>query len=249
MLPGIVEFAVFSTRVNHWKILGPIIGLLIMPAIVLAQGPPRFSIDVNIYPYLDKVKDDTDLTLVANARITDRFSYFSFVNFRQTLDGDGAFDRTEQNLRWTIVKDQPFDLNVQGVFDDVAQDLWQLGIGWRLSDTAFMEKFFDRVNLIYRLTVHIARYSDGNDSGWQMEHFFRMTFPYISDRLYISGFLDHTFDAGLPDAFPERPIVTEIQIGARLFRQLYVVTEFRNNDFRLGAERNIAVGLEYKFRW
>jgi hypothetical protein len=82
-----------------------------------------------------------------------------------------------------------------------------------------------------------------------MEHFFRMTFPNISNRLYVSGFVDQTFDDDLPDALPSSPIVAEIQMGMRVFDRFYAIGEYRINQKRLGDEHNVAVGIEYKFRW
>jgi len=73
--------------------------------------------------------------------------------------------------------------------------------------------------------------------------------PTVSERLYISGFLDQTFNLDLPDAFPTNPIVSEVQLGVRLFDRFYAVTEYRINQFRRGDEHNLAAGFEYKFRW
>ena len=48
---------------------------------------------------------------------------------------------------------------------------------------------------------------------------------------------------------PDAPIVTEVQFGARVFNHFYLVAEFRRNEFRVSRENNLAVGVEYKFRW
>ena len=76
-----------------------------------------------------------------------------------------------------------------------------------------------------------------------------MTFPQVSDRLYLSGFIDQSFDETLPAAMPESPIVTEIQLGMRMFDQFYAIAEYRKNQRRVGSENNLAVGIEYKLRW
>ncbi len=228
--------------------------VLTMPAAGLAQessGPPRFMFDSNLYPFLDPVDGDTDLTFVINARFSPRFSYFSYINFSGLMgDGDATFSRSEQNLRWSLAKNLPFDLNAQAIIvDGSGNDQFQLGLGWRLNDTAFMKDFFARINLLYRLSFYLKRWSSGDDKVWQMEHFFLMRFPWLSDRLYLSGFLDQSFDINLPGAFPDNPVVTEIQMGMRLFNNFYGIAEYRRNDFRLGNEENLAAGIEYKFRW
>ena len=211
----------------------------------------KLAIDVNLYPYLDRVSSDTDLTVNINASLPGRFSYFSYMNFRGvTHSGSVAFNRSEQNLRWSLSDKLPIDLNLQAILiEGDGNDVLQLGVGWRASDTRFLKSFFDRLNLSYRLTFHLKRFTSGDDSAWQMEHFFRMSFPGISERLYLSGFLDQTFDLDLPDTFPRNPIVSEVQLGFRLFDRFYAITEYRINEFRLSEKYNLALGVEYKFRW
>ena len=228
-----------------------LIVLLAVPTVACADDPPRFSLDTSLYPYLDRIETDTDLTLAVNARLPARISYFGYMNIQGVAsDGDVDFVRSEQSLRWRISKDLPLDLSLQAIIvDGSGNDITQLGISWRAHDTAAFATFFDRINLIYRVTFQLKRFSSQNDKGWQMEHFFKLRFPGISDRLYLSGFLDQTFDLRRPAAFPENPIVTEIQAGARIWKDFYVVTEYRVNQFRLGNEHNLAAGIEYKYAW
>lgn len=216
------------------------------------QGtPPKLAVDLNWYPYLSPVENDADISIVINAPLPRRFSYFSFMNFSSlSHSGTASFDRSEQNLRWSISENLPLDLNLQALLvGGDASDALQLGIGWRASDTTALKNFFGRLNLRYRLTLHFKRFTSADDSVWQMEHFFRLTFPGISDRLYLSGFVDQTFDIDLPDTYRKNPIVAEVQLGFRIYDRLYAVTEFRNNDFRPSESQNLAVGVEYKFRW
>ena len=222
--------------------------LLAAPVIACADGPPKFSLDTSLYPYLDRVATDTDLTLTANARFPARFSYFGYVNVRGVFsDGDVGFVRSEQTIRWRMSADLPLDLSAQAVIaDGSGNDFAQLGVSWRVHDTPAFAALFERFNLTYRLTFQLKRF---NEKGWQMEHFFKMRFPGISDRLYLSGFLDQSFDLGLPATFPDNPIVTEIQAGARIWNNFFVVTEYRINQFRLGDEHNLAAGIEYKYAW
>jgi hypothetical protein len=216
-----------------------------------ADGPPRLTVDTSLYPYLDPVEDDTDLTVAINARFPARFSYFGYMNFDGVVsDGDSDFSRSEQNLRWALSDNLPLDLNLQAIIvDGSGNDVTQLGIGWRVHHTPGLRELLSRINLIYRITFQLKRFSSGNDNAWQMEHYFKLRFPGVSDRLYVSGFLDQTFNLDLPDEFPDAPIVTEIQGGVRIWRDFYAVVEYRKNDFRLGDESNLAAGIEYKYTW
>ena len=213
-----------------------------------ADGPPRLRIDTSLYPYLDRVSNDTDLSFAINARLPARFSYFSYMNLSGVLSsGDVTLTRSEQNLRWAPSDKLPIDLAYQAVFvEDGSYDFSQIGPSWRVHDTLGLNEFFDRINLIYRVSFYLKRFSS-DDDAWQMEHSFRMTFPGVSDRLYVGGFVDQIFD--LPDSNPKTPIVTEVQAGVRFWKDFYAVAEYRINDFRQGNEHNLAVGVEYKYAW
>ena len=227
-------------------------GLVAIPALAADKPPARkLALDLSLYPYLDRVKNDTDLTVLVNAKLPARFSYFGFMNLRGVItDGDVVFNRSEQNLRWGLSENLPIDINFQALLiDGGANDFSQIGFSWRVSDTGFLKGVFERLNLSYRMNVYLKRFSFADDDAWQMEHFFRLTFPGISERLYLIGFLDQTFNIDLPAAFPRRPIVSEVQLGARIFDRFYAVTEYRINEFRISEKYNLAIGIEYKFRW
>ena len=227
--------------------------LVLVATVAQAQGsgPPRATIDFSLYPYQHTLDNDVDFTTMINARLPGRFSYFSYVNMKGTFTSDSfVFDRSEQNLRYSLSDQLPFDLNLQGVLArGNGNDFYQLGIGWRVHNTPGWQAFFGRINLIYRMTVQLRRFEVEDTSSWALEHWFRMTFPQISDRLYLSGFVDQAFDETLPAAMPDSPIVTEIQLGMRVFDQFYAVAEYRKNQRRIGNENNLAVGIEYKMRW
>ena len=44
-------------------------------------------------------------------------------------------------------------------------------------------------------------------------------------------------------------LLAPVLAGFRLWKNLYGVAEYRVNDFRLGNENNLAVGIEYKHAW
>ena len=221
------------------------------PVLANAQGRPLVSIDTNLYPYQSEIDNDTDLTIISNARLPARFSYFSFINFRGAMTGDAFdFSRSEQNLRWAIAPNLPLDLNFQAVLvDGSGNDFTQLGVGWRVHNTPGLSEFFKRINLIYRITFQLKRFGSTDNKVWQTEHYFKMKFPGLSERLYLSGFIDQTFDLDLADVLPKNPVVMEVQAGVRLWKNFYGVAEYRVNDFRLGNEYNLAAGIEYKHAW
>ena len=224
--------------------------LLAGPAFGQGASLSAPRIDVSLYPYQRTVENDTDFTATINWQLSQRFSYFSYANMQGVVtEGDAVFARSEQNLRFAVSDTVPIDLSLQGVIiRGGGNDVYQLGVSWRIHDTPSFKDFFDRINLIYRLTFHLKRF-ETDDDAWQMEHFFLMTFPGMSDRLYFSGFIDQTFGVDLPGSARSSPIVAELQLGMRLFNNFYAVAEYRNNDFRIGNEKNFAAGIEYKFRW
>jgi hypothetical protein len=215
------------------------------------QGRPLASIDTNLYPYQSQVDNDTDLTFNTNIRFPARFSYFSYVNFRGATTGEALnFSRSEQNLRWAIAEKLPLDLNFQAVLaGGSGNDFSQLGLGWRVHNTPGLSSFFRRINLIYRITFQFKRFGNSDNKSWQTEQYFKMTFPGLSKRLYLSGFVDQTYDLDSPVGLPKRPVVAEVQAGFRLWKNFYGVAEYRVNDFRSGNNYNLAAGIEYKHVW
>lgn len=211
-------------------------------------------LDFNFYPYLSDVDNDNVFTLNIFAALPNRFSYFSLTNYgnqsgRGELEDVVSF-YTEQNLRWKIADDSPLDLtaqyNMRGGEDN---DRLRLGFRWRLNNTEFLEDFFQAINLKYSINFHALQLDHRSEDVWQMEHVFAMKFPYLTDRLYLSGFVDHTFNEDLPDSIPDDPMVAEAQLGLRLVENFYVTTEYRLNQYRRSDVNNLAAGVEYKMKW
>ncbi len=211
-------------------------------------------LDFNLYPYLSDVDNDTTFTLNIAANLPNRFSYFSLINLGNHKDKDPLEETinyyTEHNLRWKITEKSPLDLTVQLNFrtgDD--NDRHRLGVRWRLSDTTYLKDFFKALNLSYAINLHLIQFDNEAPHVWQLEHSFFMKFPYISERLYLAGFADHTFNQDLPDGTPANPIVSEIQLGYRIVENLFLMSEYRINEYRRSDVNNLAVGLQYKMIW
>ncbi|WP_373086931.1 hypothetical protein [Zhongshania sp.] len=211
-------------------------------------------LDFNFYPYMSDVDSDNVFTLNIAASLPNRFSYFSLTNIgNQPGDNelsDTASYYTEQNLRWRVTDTASIDLTVQAnMRSGIDNDRLRLGFRWRLNDITFLASFFKAINLSYSINFHAVQIDDVEADVWQMEHVFAMKFPYLSDRLYLAGFIDHTFNEDLPDTVPSDPAVGEVQLGLRLVENLYAITEYRVNEYRRSDVNNLAVGLEYKMKW
>lgn len=209
-------------------------------------------IDFNVYPYLSDVDSDNVITMNVGASLPARLSYFSLINFGNANDESELEDTTtyytEQNVRWKITEASPLDLTLQMNFrTGPNNDRHRLGVRWRLNDTYSFKDLFSAINLKYSINFHAVQFDDAN--VWQLEHVYRLTFPYFSSRMYLSGFVDHTFNETLPDTVPTNPIVSETQLGFRLVENLYLISEYRINQYRRGDVKNLAVGAEYKIIW
>lgn len=214
----------------------------------------RGFLDFNLYPYLSDVDTDSVATLNIGAQLPKRLSLFMFINF-YNAPAEGELSETttfysEQTLKWQISEGSPFDLTVQSNLrsgDD--NDRLRFGVRWRLNDSPALAGFFAALNLKYAINLHAIQIDERDESVWQLEHSFRMTFPWLSERLYLGGFIDHTFNETLPETIPENPAVAEAQLGWRLVEDLYLVTEYRLNQYRRSDVNNLAVGVEYKVLW
>lgn len=210
-------------------------------------------LDFNFYPYLSDVNTDTVFTLNGAVKLSGRFSFFSLLNLVNQDDSefsDTIGYYTEQNLRWQVSKGSPFDLTLQLNFRTGSDnDRYRLGARWRLNDTPALKEFFSSIYLRYAVNLHAIQFDQQQGHIWQLEHAFHLGFPYWSDRIYMAGFIDQTFNETLPDTFPSAPIVAEVQFGYRLVENFYVIGEYRLNQYRRADVNNLAIGLEYKVLW
>lgn len=211
-------------------------------------------VDFNVYPYQTKVNHDSTFTINAFVNFSNRFSYFSLTNFSDSRDS-GKLPRidtffSEQNIRWQISDTSPFQLTLQSnIRSGSHNDRHRLGVRWSLNKSALISPLLNTINLKYFINWHAIQFDHQENYIWQLEHAFSMSFPYISDRLYLSGFADHTFNENLPATIPNNPIVAEAQLGYKLFPNTFAVAEYRVNQYRRSNVNNIAVGFEYKKSW
>ncbi|PCK07733.1 MAG: hypothetical protein COA42_12790 [Alteromonadaceae bacterium] len=211
-------------------------------------------LDFNLYPYLSDVDNDNVLTINIAAKLNNRFSYFSLTNFGSQSDqselGDLNTFYTEQNIRWKTADKSPFDLTLQMNFrTGEDNDRHRFGVRWRLNDTEIFSSIFKRIHMSYSINLHAIQFDSEDADVVQLEHVFKLKFPYLTDRLYLAGFIDHTFNQDLPANFPDSPIVGEVQLGLQLIENLFVITEYRVNEYRRSDVNNLAAGIQYKIIW
>jgi len=211
-------------------------------------------LDFNVYPHLSDVDNDSIFTLNIAAKLPARLSYFSLINLINQ-DGSGNISDstnyyTEQNIRWQIAKNSPIDFTIQFNFrSGEDNDRHRFGLRWRLNDTSFLQKAFRKINLSYAINLHAIQFDHEDANVWQLEHALMMKFPWISNRLYLSAFADHTFNQNLPAHLPSSPIVAEAQLGYRIVDNFYLITEYRLNQYRTSDVNNLAIGAQYKVIW
>ena len=206
---------------------------------------------INLYPHLADVDSDSDLTLSVFTPLPARLSYFSFINFGGVLHGGKArFQITEQNLYWNALPGRPFDLVLQDTIRyGHDNDTLHAGLRWRVGDTGPLRSLLEAAGLDYSLQVFPVRADQRELGGWQISHVYQLRFPWLSDRLYFSGFLDHNIDESAGPGRERDNVVSENQLGFRLYKGLYAVAEFRVNDYRRFDTTNFGAGLELKAAW
>jgi hypothetical protein len=240
------------------KIETVVVALLLCGVSLLSSAAQKNTtggvIDINVYPYLSDVETDSVATINVAANLPNRFSYFSLTNFSNQESSSELQDAvgfyTEQNVRWQVADESPLDLTLQLNFrSGVDNDRHRLGVRWRMNDTSALTEFFQTINLSWAVNFHLLQLDSEDAQVWQMEHSYRMTFPSLSKRLYLAGFIDHTFNQDLPAGHPQRPVVSETQLGYELMENFYAVAEYRINQYNRQDVNNIAVGLEYLIKW
>lgn len=244
-------------KIQPVAVLAAMLVVLSSPSELWADGHKNSQggfLDFNLYPYMSDVDSDNVFTLNIFSKLANRFSYFSLTNLGNQSDSSELEEisgfYSEHNIRWQIANGSPLDLTLQMNFrsgDD--NDRHRLGFRWRINNTKALSGFFKAIHLSYSLNFHLIQFDNEDPNVYQIEHVFAMKFPYISDKLYIAGFMDHTFNQDLATGYPSSPIVGEVQLGFRLIDQLYLISEYRLNQYRRSDVNNLAAGLEYKMVW
>jgi hypothetical protein len=194
------------------------------------------------------------LTFNLLAKMLHRFQYFSLTNFQggqATSDLNGYY--SEQNIRWGIQRNGPFDLAVQWVTQSGMQnDKLRLGFRWRFNAFTFLDELLTNLNLYYFINIHILEFGEQKATHYltQLEHVYNIKIlpKLFNNRLYVGGFADQninykdngkiTFDW-----------VTEHQLGIKVLAAFYAVAEYRINDFLPSGQEGWGYGLQYKINF
>ncbi len=231
-----------------------LITLITTPTHAVNNNTSGGFIDFNLYPYLSDIETDSVATINLGANLKNRFSYFSFTNFSNQANQDELEDVTgfysEQNIRWQTQENSPIDLTLQMNFrSGENNDRHRLGARWRLNDTQILKEFFRAIHLSWSINLHALQIDNEDPHVWQLEHAYRMTFPTLSTRLYLAGFIDQTFNQDLPATMPSNPLVWETQVGYEIFENCFAIAEYRVNQYNRADVNNVALGVEYLVKW
>ncbi len=209
---------------------------------------------VDINGYYDTRSFDV-LTVNTLVNLPFRLQYFSFINL---FGNSGRADQfslnkyyTEQNLYFSPYLNLPIDINGQWAFATGFTDVIRIGPRWRVQDTPHLKKIFKKLNLIYLPAFFPLQYDRSKGYDALIEHFYRVQlFPKLfGDRLYSSGFADHNLLFGSDNKKNHNVFVVETQIGFRLVKRLYIVCEYRYNEFYSKKKHGLGIGLEYDFKF
>jgi len=144
---------------------------------------PRSHASKAINGYLDfNAYYDTQalgvFTINALANLPNQFQYFSLTNYTNNPEDKLADLQnffTEQNLRWAIPNDIPFDLTTQWVTrSGTKNDLLRFGTRWRARETPWIGEILKKINFNYTLNFHIFEINEQSGYQWQMEHVYRL---------------------------------------------------------------------------
>jgi len=208
------------------------------------RAKPSGFIDFN--GYYDTRKQ-TDFNINILAILPHNFSYFSLTNYNgssNTSDVESFY--TEQNLIWKPFKNVPIKLDLQGVLKSGdSNDALRFGPRFQMTKIKPWKAFFEKINFNYFVTTFLIQGNQGAGIQWmsQIEHVYKLNL--FKRRVYLGGFADQNFQF---DQSQKIKWVTEHQLGVRIIREFYFVTEFRVNHY-LEDDTGLGVGFEYKIKF
>lgn len=180
--------------------------------------------------------------------------YFSLVNYFNAPSSSRLQDLeyyvSEQNLRYGPFRAIPLDLAGQWLsISGPDNDLLRFGIRAKVFAIPGVKSFLKKIHLSYFFTAFAVQTNLAQVDGYpfQLEHVYRWNiFPnHLDDRIYLAGFLDHNLVAAPGADVPASRILTEHQLGLRIWRGLHAVTELRFNQYLPDERLGLGLGLEY----
>ena len=215
--------------------------LVLFSSCVLAKSS-GFA-NFNLYPY--DTRNLSVYTFELGINFSPKLSYFSFTNFESQFgqnNEDVSSFYSEQNIYWAIFNNTPLHWVNQWAFaSGTDNDTLRTGIGWKISQTQVLRRFFKSIYLNYTLNWFPLQFNSLSGYTWQLEHYYYwLLFPKaLSKRMYLSGFFDHNFIDG------STTTVTEHQLGINIYKKMYAIAEYRYNGF-LTDKSGLGLGIEFK---
>ncbi|WKD85319.1 hypothetical protein KCTC32516_00659 [Polaribacter huanghezhanensis] len=204
-------------------------------------------VDFNIY---NDTRNFNTLTYNILLQLSERVQYFSLTNNDGFLGSpDLATTYAEHNLRYKITKKSPLDITMQYVLRKGEQnDDIKLGFRWRFNNTKKLDRFFKKMNLSYSINLMMVQFRNQSKTkyGTQLEHVYNINLfsKKLNNRLYLGGFADQIINYNNGNI--SFTWVTEHQLGYKFFDRLYLVLEYRVNQFFTKKQSGLGYGLEYK---
>lgn len=211
--------------------------------------PPKRTGFIDLNGYYDS-RGATGLTINVLANLPASIQYFSLTNVSNATNAMSLKDLdsfySEQNLRWAPFEALPVALTGQLVIRSGEQnDMFRIGVRWNLSQTSV----FSSLGLNYSVTFHGHQFDFIKEKGWrgQLEHAYRLK-PFtghFGSRFYLAGFVDHSLWLKGPAGTNANQVVTEHQLGGRLFDGLHAVVELRYNQYLADKQLGVGFGFQY----
>lgn len=234
---------------NLWKRSGLIILFLglfcLKPVFAQETRPVSGFIDFNAYY---DTRDYSVLTYNILANLPHRIQYFSLTNFQgNEKNSDVAGFYAEHNLRYALGEQSPLDATVQYVTRSGSKND-NIRFGARLSfhKLKMFSSKMKKWKVSYSINPMFLEYGVSQIPKYAtvIEHVYKILM--LNNRMYIGGFADQNFVTinGSTKTF----WVTEHQLGYRLIDQLYLVAEYRVNEFQ-NKNTGLGFGVEYKIKF
>jgi|GEM_PF-3137108 len=216
-----------------------------------APQPTHLPGGLDLNYYYD-TREFTTLTVNTFLVLPLGFSYFGFVDFdnkpdhSETVDTNQAY--SELNLQWGDYGSFPIELHTQWALgtSPFVTDRFRAGLRFHAPPATFGKALAD-----FGLMLHLTYFPfvqrlnfEGQEAGWesQIAVAYKWT-PFaeaLDRRIYVSGWTD--FDLFLDK---KHEILSEHQIGLRLFGGLHAVAELRHFSFE-EPPTGVGFGAQYQ---
>jgi hypothetical protein len=220
-------------------------------SVLLAQVNDKMGgfFDPSFY-YNSNAKTDASLNILLTNK--QRITYFSLLNLYATehsTDMSNYF--TKQYLFYSPFKNIPIEINQVWISSSGNNnDYLRYGFRWNIHKMPRIKSFFEQHHLILFANVQCIQLNNAGKNPFfpEFELIYRW-FPlnkYSKNRIYVAGFFDQCVDR--VEQNTNATLVSEHQLGVRLWDNFYCVGEVRYNEY-LAKSLSLGVGIEYLVRF